>query len=407
MHGPLRRELNKYRNRGQVFGSLPSFPRGRHYVTGAGPGPVHGGYPADLYMWGVPRDYHPNINAPAAQSDEYVTNPDWESHHVPFSHHDKVLRPFPPAEPTEPEFDYDEARAQSEFFLKAMEAQYRPLAEGEEAPTLADIWQDHIRQEAELDPDMVDQANEAVTPLFGETQRHHPDLMDIADALGHLQKVFPDDHPDIVNLRAAAHEILQHPELLPQPEDFGVEWTESKLGSGNPYEVDLFGDPIQEVGEMEYAADDLCEQPETAFEQQMQTLDDLLQSPERCLDAMPATEPPAGLDAVVELADGCTEPGGLEQMIQEDVFGAAPMDFADELPDTMESPMDNPLVANSYGLTPEEEINQAMSQAAGLREQELDPFAVAQQMFEEQMQYMANPFLMPGMDPMLGPAPGM
>jgi hypothetical protein len=354
-------------------------------------------------MWGVPRDYHPNMNAPAAQSDEYVTDSDWESHHVPVSHQDKVLRPFPPAEPTEPDFDYDIAKAHSEFFLKLTEAQYRPLAEGEEVPTLADFWHEHFIKGAELDPDMVDQANEAVTPLFEETPRRLPDLMDIADALGHLQKVLPDDHPDIVNLRAAAHEILQHPELVPQPEDFGVEWTESKLGSGDPYEVDLFGDPRQEVGEMECAAADLFEQPETAFEQQMQTLDDLLQSPELDLDAMPATEPPAGLDAVVEPADGYTEPGGLEQMIQENAFGAAPMDFADELPDTMESPMGNPLVANSYGLTPEDEINQAMSQAAGLREQELDPFAVAQQMFEEQMQYMDNPFLMPGM----GPMPGM
>jgi hypothetical protein len=48
-----------------------------------------------------------------------------------------------------------------------------------------------------------------------------------------------------------------------------------------------------------------------------------------------------------------------------------------------------------------------MSQVAGLTEQEPDPLMAAQQMFEEQMQYMDNPFLMPGMGPMMGPAPGM
>ena len=66
--------------------------------------------------------------------------------------------------------------------------------------------------------------------------------------------------------------------------------------------------------------------------------------------------------------------------------------------------------------TPEDEINQAMNMAAGQPdiEQEpdpfqmkYDPFATAQQMFDEQMQYMDNPFMMPGMGPMQGPAPGM
>ena len=61
MRGSLRRELRKYR-KGRA-GTMPSLPGRRHYVTAAVPGPVHGTYPADLYMWGVPRSYHPNINA--------------------------------------------------------------------------------------------------------------------------------------------------------------------------------------------------------------------------------------------------------------------------------------------------------------------------------------------------------
>jgi hypothetical protein len=376
---------------------MPSFPGARHYVAGAVPHPAHGGYPADLYMWGVPRSYHPNLHAPAAQSDEYLTDPDWESHHVPSSHQDRVLRPFPHVEPTEPEFDYDEAKAHSEFFLKAMEARYRPLAEGEETPTLADIWREHFAPETQMELEEGDHIDGPAGIEPEQTQRSLPAFWDIADALGHLQTVFPDDHPDIVNLRADAHEILQHRELLPQPEDFGAEWTESKLGSGDPYEVDLFGEPVQEVEQMEGAA----------FEQQMQMLDGLLEGNQPEPDTVPATGMAGGLDAILESGDGYPESGGLEQMIEEDLFGTGPVGLGQEQPDTMESPLHGPLAADPYGLAPEEEINQAMGQAASLREQELDPLVAAQQMFDEQMQYMDNPFLMPGMGPMMGPAPGM
>jgi hypothetical protein len=405
MRGPLRRELGKYR-RGQ-HSMTPSFVGGRHYVTGAVPGPVHGGYPADLYMWGVPQSYHPNLNAPAARSDEYVTDPDWESHQVPFSRQDRVLRPFPEPEPAEPEFDYDEAKAHSDFFLKAMEVQYASLAEGEEVPTLADIWREHFSPETELEPEVGEHIDGPAGMDVSPEQRGLPAFWEIADALGQLQKVLPEDHPDIVNLRAAAHEILQHPELLPQPEDFGVEWIESRLGSGDPYEVDLFGEPVQEAGQMGYGVDGLFEQQETAFEQQMQTLDGLLEAAEPGPDIMPATEMAGGLDAVVEAEDGYPGPGGLEQVIEEDVFGAGPVGLGQEQPETTESLVPDPLADNAYGLTPEDEITQAMSHIAGLAEQEPDPLAAAQQMFDEQMQYMDNPFLMPGMSPMMGPAPGM
>jgi hypothetical protein len=407
MRGPLRRELGKYR-RGQT-GLMRGFPGTRHYVTGAMPGPVHGGHPADLYMWGVPQSYHPNLNAPAAQSDEYVTDPDWESHRVPLPHQDKVLRPFPQSEPTEPEFDYDEAKAHSELFLRAMEAQYQPLAEGEEAPTLADMWREHFSPEPELVPEMGDHiggpAGMDVSPE--QTQRNLPQFWEIADALGQLQKVLPEDHPDIVNLRAAAHEILQHPERLPQPEDFGVEWTESRLGPDNPYDVDLFGEPTQGADQMGYGANGFLEQPEAAFEQQMQTLDGLLEAAEPEPDIMPAMEMAGGLDAIVEPVDAYPGPGGLEQVIEEDLFGTGPIGFGHEQPEMTESLVSDPLAANAYGLAPEDEITQAMSHAARLAEQEPDPLAAAQQMFDEQMQYMDNPFLMPGMSPMMGPAPGM
>ena len=399
MHGPLRYETTKYRRgrRHELGGAVPgleypSFPSSRRPVSGLPPIPGPGGFHEELYNGRLPREYHPSLDAPAVQSDEYTTDPDWESHQVSPSHQDRVLRPFPESEPVEPPFDYDRAKIWTEFFLKVMEVQYRPLAEGEEVPTLADIWHEHFTQGVEPDPDLADAADGsgAVPPPSEETERSLPDLMDIAEALVQLRNVFPDDHPDIVNLRAAAHEILQHPELLPQPEDFHADWSESRLGHGNPYEPDLFDEPGQAAGQMGYAADDPLEEQGAAFEQQ--TLDDVLEGFEP--DMMPATEVDAamGLDAMVE-PDEYPEPGTLEQITeQEALFGTGPMEPVEELPDEMEP---DPLATNPYGLMPEDEITQAIDQAAD----EPDPYMRAQQLFDEQMQYMDNPFLMPGMGP--------
>lgn len=407
MRGPLRRELGNYR-RGRS-GVMPGFRGRKQYVTGAVSGPVYGGYPTDLYMWNTPRNYHPNMNAPAVQSHEYVTDPDWQSHHVPLSHQEKLFLSFPERESAERSPDYERTRAFGEFFLKAMEAQYRPFADGEEVPTLAKIWDDHFAQEDELDRESVDHADGLadIEAPPDEMQEGLPDLADIADALGHLQNVFPEGHPDIVNLRAAAHEILQHPELLPQPEDFRADWSESRLGSSNPYEADLIDE--RETHEMPHSAEGLFEQHEAAFEQEMQTLGDVLGASEFGPDPMSAMEmePTAGIDATLEPMDEYPEPDSLEHIVDQDLSG--PMELVQGLPDAMEPAMQDPLAANPYGLAPEDQINQAMDQAAGLapQEPEPDPYMVAQQMFDEQMQYMANPFMMPGMGPMPGPAPGM
>ena len=86
----------------------------------------------------------------AAQSDEYITDVDWESHQVPHAHQDRLFLPFPEHEPIESTPDYDQTRAFSEFFLKAMEVQYQPVTEGQEVPTLADIWHEHMTEEAEV-----------------------------------------------------------------------------------------------------------------------------------------------------------------------------------------------------------------------------------------------------------------
>ena len=164
-----------------------------------------------------------------------------------------------------------------------------------------------------------------------QMQKDLPELWDIADALGHLQNVFPEDHPDIVNLRAAAHEILEHPECLPQFEDFGVELTESRLGSGNPYEMDLVDEP--EMPEMAYPEERL-------FEQQIQTAGDVLESPVFGFDQEPDLAPDryADLEAMLGAPEtGFAEPDGLEQMIgQEGPLDTSPVKIMDQdtLPDT-------------------------------------------------------------------------
>ena len=116
----------------------------------------------------------------------------------------------------------------------------------------------------------------------------------------------------------------------------------------------------------------------------------------------------------------------IEQLVeQEDPFGAAPPALMEQgmMPDTMEPDISAPSMDQAAGfeaMTPEDEINQAMDAVigpAGPQEMEPEPdpfqvqhepFATAQQIFEEQMQYMHNPFMMPGMGPMgpMGPMPG-
>lgn len=424
MRGPLRRELRKYR-RGQC-GVMPGFRGRKQYVTGAVPGPVYGGYPTDLYMWNTPRDYHPNMNAPAAQSDEYIADPDWDSHHVPPSQPQRLFLPFPEHERAEVPSDYEQTKAFSEFFLKFMEAQYQPLAEGEEPPTLASIWQNHMMEEAQPHSGMEDDQEDlsGVDVLAEQTPEVLQRFWDITAALGHLQDVFPEDHPDIVNLRAAAHEILEHPELLPQPEDFGVELTESKLGTGDPYAMDTIDEP--QVPGMAHMAEGMLQQHDAAFEQVMQMFDHVIEAPALGFDEGPgmASSEYSDLEAVLGAPEaGCVETGGLEQMLdQEDPSGAPPMEamlqgnlarvmgidvgFSDVLPE-----------ADGFApMTPEDEIGQAIDMAAGQPEMEqepdpfqmqYDPFPTAQQLFDQQMQYMDNPFMMPGMGPMPGPAPGM
>jgi hypothetical protein len=341
---------------------------------------------------------------------------DGEPHWVGPSLQEGPFGPIPERTPAEPRFDYEESKAVNDFLLAAMEVQYRQFAEGEEVPTLADLWQEHSAKVARESMTATMGGNQptGTDPSFENGSKRFPDFTDLVDAIGRLKTVLPEDHPDIVRLRAAAHEMLQHPELLPQLADFGAIPTESKLGRGNPYEVEPVSQYDQGIPPL--LADRLPERQDLSSA--LQTLDDLLTVPEFNLDALPAAdmpmEPMPGLDALLGCVDRYPEPGVLEHMMDQDLFGAMPAEVLEEqMPPEMIEPdrgMHDLLPQDAYGMTPGQEIDQAIDQVAGHMAPEFDPFMMAQQIFDQQMQFMANPFMMPGMmpmGPMLGPAPGM
>ncbi|MFC1603588.1 hypothetical protein ACFL5F_01050, partial [Planctomycetota bacterium] len=291
---PMRDELYKYRRRKRrpMDGSVPGAPytgyrKSRRYVSGLPYVPRGPGHHHDLYNWGVPGAYHPNLNAPAAQSEEYWPNENWESHMIPRSTEPRLFRPFPDLPAPEEKITYERSKAKSDFFLKVMEAMYRPFEEGQEIPSLSDIWREHFRGD---EPDMADlytpnaeMAIETAAELTPEDKVRK--FVNVISALGHLQTVFPEDHPDIVNLRGAFRDLWDDPETMSKLESIVGDVRPSKLGTGDPYAIDAFeeaeqlfdqqmqsvesafDEPMLEPAEL-HAPDMFDEQPEMKFEQQ-------------------------------------------------------------------------------------------------------------------------------------------
>ncbi|MFC1635794.1 hypothetical protein ACFL5Z_13225, partial [Planctomycetota bacterium] len=142
----------------------------------------------------------------------------------------------------EEKITYERSKAKSDFFLKVMEAMYRPFEEGQEIPSLTDIWREHFGGDqldmADLYLPNSEMPTEAAAELTPEDLMRR--FIDISGALGHLQTVFPEDHPDIVNLRGALHDILDDPEAMSKLESLAGELGPSKLGTGDPYANDTF-----------------------------------------------------------------------------------------------------------------------------------------------------------------------
>jgi len=423
----LGNELFRYRRRKRrpLDGSVPGLPqerfhRSRRYVSGMPYIPRQRGAHHDLYNWGLPGEYHPHVRAPAVQIDEYFNAPEWESHHIPPSPQDKLLRPYPEPEPVEQPFDYEHGQAMDEFFLRAMDVQYQHFEEGQEVPSLADMWEGHTADslgsnlESGIDTDSP--ADDLPTDEVPSEPIGLPDVEDMTDALTQLRLVLPEDHPDILRLETAIEMVSYH----------GLTSETTEPGMGPSYSA------VEAMGN--FYEHDAFEHQEAAFEQHAQALEDMLASlefgpgPSPPMD-MPV-EPAMGLEATLgepAAAEGYNHSSGLEQLVElEDpsaVTPPAPMEN-NMMPAAMAPDMGAPGMAETVGseaMTPEDEINQAMDAVVAQPLQETepepdpfqmqhDPFATAQQIFEEQMQYMHNPFMMPGMGPMgpmPGPAPGM
>lgn len=119
--------------------------------------------------------------------------------------------PSNPSAPTAPqESGYQKSKSASEFFLKVMEVMYRPFEEGQEIPSLTDIWREHFEF---YDDDMLEKEMDIETAIESLHEDANQKFNDITGALDHLQKVLPEDHPVIVNLRGALHEIFEEPEI--------------------------------------------------------------------------------------------------------------------------------------------------------------------------------------------------
>jgi len=269
----LGNELFRYRRRKRrpLDGSVPGlsqerFHRSRRYVSGMPYIPRPGGPHHDLYNWGLPSEYHPNVHAPAFQLDEYFSNPDWDSHHIPHSHQDKLLRPFPELEPVEQPFDYEHGQAMDDFFLRAMDVQYQHFEEGQEVPSLGDIWEEHTADslgsnlESGIDTDSPTDAlpaDEIPSEVIGL-----PDVEDMTDALTQLRQVLPEDHPDILRLQTAIEMVSHHGVTADATEPQTDPSYAAVESMDNVYEHDPF------------------EQQEAAFEQHAQTLENMLATPE-------------------------------------------------------------------------------------------------------------------------------
>ena len=249
--GALRYDLTKYRKRSKltldrlgVGVPYATYRRSRRYVSGMPFKVSSQSFHHDLYMPNNPHEYRPNLNAPAAQSNDYYPNKDWESHQISRPTDQRLLRPFPELPVVEEILNYEESRTASEFFLKVMETKYQSFNDSMEIPTLSDIWKEYT--------DVSDIAMPAETELTPEDVIHK--FNDITDALGHLQEVLPPEHPDILNLRAAMHDILDNPETMSKLESFAPDTGPSRFGGKNPYEND---DVILESGEPAFIESDL------------------------------------------------------------------------------------------------------------------------------------------------------
>ena len=158
-----------------------------------------------------------------------------------------------------------------------------------------------------------------------------------------LSEVLPPDHPDLINLRWAANEWFGLPDSRSQGEDYGANPESLGIAPDDPY----VGTPYAEA--------------QQAFEPQ-----DITQMDQ---------------DVIEQAIDQAIQPEMESETMAEQPDALAPMEAA----------YDQQFAQGLEGV-----VQEAMP--------EHDPFEQQQQMYDEQMMMLMDPFMMP--DP-FGPGPGM
>ena len=247
----LRRELSKYRKRKRI--PLDGTIAGQ--TAGIYTGGLHHARPPGSRSHGIsPSQHHSIYDARAFYEwpDQGYEQPaSWFEQSFPGTPPLRVQGPTRHSRPPIPE--YDDCLMTPELQEHVARAFRRAAAE-----------QALLPQEPYGDMADILNATNVEIAAFAQDVDSLPNLADIADVISQLKEVLPPDHPDLVNLRAAAHEWLEHRESWPGLEDFGGDPGPSKLGIGDPYELA----PYEEAGQA-FEPDDISQMSQEVFDSAM------------------------------------------------------------------------------------------------------------------------------------------
>jgi hypothetical protein len=338
--------------KGNIFdGPVPgiSYNKFRSTLTPPLGSPNAIGYHHDIYMHGNPREYRPNINAPSIDWNDYEIYEPLNANH---SLHKDTEMQFHAREISPDDFNLvipQDELTMTERLLQAMGK----------------------RNAEKCISNIVSEIGNNNSDGFVNSNDSH-DFVNLVSAITQLSKVFPQDHPDIINLRKAFSEMINDPDRISKFEALAGDIKPSKLGRGNPYERDT------------------CEQAVEEYNRQIE----LFEQPSGQLSSEPAIEQMSNIPI--------SEPFSDEQTL-EDIVSEEDVSLKSE-PQLVE----NDMLKFSMNMAQHDEmaieeidnaIDKAMEQPlfqVPKPIQEENPFLIAQQMFNQQMQFMNNSFMMPG-----------
>lgn len=428
---PLRSSLFKYRKGrrasadGSVLGAEYNQLRGSTWPPRGSARTRGGGYTHQTYLGDLPRKYHPNINAPAAQSFEYATE---EPMDFPVSDTRPDLHQPPSLDSVESPGALfrvvEDNLSLEEQFLMNQELSPRPQEGPIEIPLekirhlLPGFWSNiHDKDMKETDPlsppvDILT-GNPAVSAADLPIDQL-PDREIMTTALDQLRGILPDEHPDIVNLTAAL-------ERLEQEESSGISGT-NPAPPDEAFLADYELDPIQAAEEI--------------FERQMQELNETFELPEDMLMNDPLSggfdEQQVVLEQMLESAepdDPFLEQQSLEQIIEpsdplntpEQLFmepemipfeGAIELNGIDSMPAIESNPME--MIHAEIDQAIDQVSGQSMAPEPMSEEQPVPTYDPLMEDLWQMQQYMVDPYLQQGMNPTMmpdeygpmGPMPG-